>query len=53
MNHPWDDFLTHSTLAYDKYTEVGGRNLQGYVEYVVQCVAIANDIVPLFDVLKF
>ena len=48
-----NNLLTHSTLAYDEHTQIGGRNLKGYVEHVVQCIAITYDIVPLFDVLKF
>ena len=53
VDYTRDDLLTHSTLAHNEHTEIGGRNLKGYVEHVVQSIAIAYDIVPLFYVLKF
>ena len=53
MDYAWNDFLTHTALSDDEHTEVGGRHLECDVEHVVQCIAVAYDIVPLFDGLKF
>ena len=53
MDEMGKNILTNTTINYDEHTQIGGRNLKGYVEHVVQCIAITYDIVPLFDVLKF
>ena len=49
MDHTGDDLLTHATLSHDEDAEFGGCHLQGYVEHMVQRLAVAYDSIPLFD----
>ena len=53
VNHSGNNLLTYSALSDNEHTEVGWRHLQSDVERMVQCIAVAHDIVPLFDSLKF
>ena len=48
-----NDLLTHTTLAYNKHTEISRSHLQGYVEHLVQRLTVSNDIIPLLDALQF
>ena len=45
------DILTHTTLADDEHTDVYRRNLQGVVKRTIQGLAIAYNIIALFDAL--
>ena len=51
VNHSRNDFLTYTTLANDEHTQIGRRHLQGDVQHVVQGIAVAYDVIPLFDSL--
>ena len=53
MDDAWQNVLTHTALTDDQHTKVNGRHLEGDVQRVVQSLAVAYDVVTLFDVLKF
>ena len=51
VNDAGDDLLAHAALADDEHAQVGRRHLEGDVEHMVQRIAVAHDVVPLFDAL--
>ncbi len=53
VDDAWNDFLSHSTLTYDKHAEVGRSHLQRHIERVVQIIAVAHDVVALLYSLQF
>jgi hypothetical protein len=53
VNQVWDNLLTHTAFTDNEHRKVCWRNLESYVESMVQRLAVAYDIVPLFDGLKF
>ena len=52
VNDAWYDFLAHAAFSYDEHAHVSGRHLQGYVEHMVQSIAVAHDVILLFDALQ-
>ena len=51
MDDAGQDVLTHTTFSDDEHTKVYRRHLECDVECVVQCFAVAYDVVTLFDAL--
>ena len=51
VNHSWNDFLSHTTLANDEHAQIGRRHLQGDVQHMIQGIAVAYDVIPLLDSL--
>ena len=45
------NLLTNTTLTNDEHAQVGGRYLKGDVQNMVQSLAVAHDVVSLFDAL--
>jgi hypothetical protein len=46
-----NDFLAHSALTDDEHGEVGIGHLEGNIDGTVERIAVAHDVVPIFDVL--
>ena len=51
MNDAWQDVLTHTALADNQYAKVYRRHLEGDIERIVKRLAVAHDVVTLFDAL--
>ena len=46
------NLLAHTAFAHDEHRQVGAGHLQGYVQRMVQRIAVAHDVVASFDGLK-
>ena len=46
-----DNLLTHAALANDEHAQIRRRHLQSHVKDMVQCIAVAHDVISLFDAL--
>ena len=53
MDDARQDVLTHTALSEYQHTKVDGRHLEGNVQRVIQCLAVAYDVVTLLNILKF
>ena len=53
VNDLRNDFLSHAAFSDDEHRKISRCHLQGDIESSVQFVAVAYDIVPQFDLLKF
>ena len=51
MDESGQDVLTHTTFTDDEHTDIYRRNLQGVVKRAIQGLAIAYNIIALFDAL--
>ena len=51
VDYAWYDFLSHSALTDYQHAEVSRCHLQSHVKGMVQGIAVAHDVVSLFNIL--
>ena len=51
MYHPWKNLLSDTTFADNKNTKVSRSHLKGYIQRMIQRIAVSHDVVSLLYIL--